>query len=107
MLWFSLSWVSAPHESCSSSRKIQCDWVDTQNQNKRLNNRYCEMSLRTIEAATTIPIHNTMTVIVLAFCFEFGYRANRIVSYESCYMTASHRDILVALSPVDIIFQEK
>ena len=28
-----------------------------------------------------------MTVVVLAFCFGFGYRANHIVSYESLYMT--------------------
>ena len=28
-----------------------------------------------------------MTVVVLAFCLGFGYRANHIVSYESFYMT--------------------
>ena len=74
---------------CCSSRKIQCDWLDSQNQNKRLNNRYCELSLRTKEAAT-IPIDNTLTVVVLAFCFGFEYRANHIVSYESCYRTPCH-----------------
>ena len=28
-----------------------------------------------------------MTVVVLAFCFGFGYRANHIISYESFYIT--------------------
>ena len=70
-----------------SNHWVTGDSADTQTHNKRLNNSYSELSLKTIEAAT-IPIDNKMKIVVLAFCFGFaGYRANHIVSYESCNTT--------------------
>ena len=33
-----------------------------------------------------------MTVVVLAFCFGIGYRANHIVSCDRCYMTQRNRN---------------
>jgi len=45
-----------------------------------------------------IPIDNTMTVVVLAFCFGFGYRADLIASYESCHMTPKYRSLMTSIN---------
>ena len=52
-------------------------------QNKILNER--NDNWKTIEAA--IKPNNSSW---LAFGFEFGYRANRIVGYESCWTTEKY-----------------
>ena len=68
---------------CSSSRKIRCDWLYAQDQNKRLRNRYCDFELRTVGAAT-IPNNNHCC---LALSFGFRYQASYFVSYKDCYIS--------------------
>ena len=53
-------------ESCRSSCKIQyCDWLDGQNQNKRLNKRKGGLDLKTIEAATLSKWQLLFSLLVL------------------------------------------
>ena len=60
-------------ESCSSCHKIQCDWLDTQNQNKRLKQ---QLSLFNV-AAASVALNNNSQYLFFKFSFLFWFLVSR------------------------------